>query len=168
MKVDSQNNIRKPNNIQGQNGSPLAPWQNAGGRLASGQAYWQGVFPGVPRTLARRRAAEYLGRDAEDVVAEYFQAQGCIILARRLRTKAGEIDLVAANAGCLIFVEVKARRCLVDAAYAVLPRQQARLLEAASLALAQNPGWAREEMRFDVALVAGGNVEMLPDALRYS
>lgn len=154
--------------IENHNLAPLTPRQNAGGGVAAGRAYWQGVFPARPRNVARRRAAEYLGRGAEDVVAEYLQAQGCVILARRLRTKAGEIDLVAADADCLIFVEVKARRCLADAAYAVSPRQQARLLEAASLALAQNPGWERAEIRLDVALVAGATVEILPDAIRYS
>ncbi len=163
-------NLCEPKGMKAENHNlaPRTPRQNAGSGISAARAYWQGVFPARPSTVARRRAAEHLGRDAEDAVAEYLQAQGCIILARRLRTKAGEIDLVAADADCLIFVEVKARRCLADAAYAVSPRQQARLLEAASLALAQNPGWARAEMRLDVALVAGATVEMLPDAIRYS
>jgi putative endonuclease len=116
---------------------------------------------------AKRRAAEIMGRGAEHEVAAQLQARGFTILAQRLRTGAGEIDLVAADDGRLVFVEVKARRCLADAAYAVSPRQQARLLQAANLALAFNPGWAREEMRFDVALVAGGIVEMIEDAIRY-
>jgi putative endonuclease len=120
-----------------------------------------------PRALARRRAAECLGRDAEVLVAERLEAKGYKILARRLRTKAGEIDLVVADAKRLVFVEVKARTCLAEAAYAVSPRQQARLLEAASLALAQHEEWARAEMRLDVALVAGDAVEILQDAIRY-
>ncbi|HYP62521.1 MAG TPA: YraN family protein, partial [Acidocella sp.] len=62
--------------------------------------------------MARRRAAESLGRDAEDLVAQGLEAQGYKILARRLRTKAGEIDLVVADAARLIFVEVKARNSL--------------------------------------------------------
>ncbi len=116
---------------------------------------------------ARRRAAEILGRGAEAQVAVLFEAQGYTILANRLRTGAGEIDLVAANAARLRFVEVKARRCAADAAYAITPRQQARLLEAASLALALHPGWARGEISFDVALVSNGNVDILEDAIRY-
>ncbi|MCB5944938.1 YraN family protein [Acidocella sp. KAb 2-4] len=116
--------------------------------------------------LARRRAAQALGCGAEDLVAERLVAKGYQILARRLRTKAGEIDLVAANAGRLLFVEVKARASFTEAAYAVSARQQARLLAAAELALALHPDWAREETRFDVALIAAGGVEMIEDALR--
>jgi putative endonuclease len=116
---------------------------------------------------ARRRAAETLGRGAEDVVAQQLEAQGFNVLARRLRTGAGEIDLVVADAGHLVFIEVKARGSFAAAAHAVSARQQARLLEAASAALAQHEGWARDEIRFDVALVAGGAVEILADAIRY-
>ena len=121
-----------------------------------------------PRAPAKRRAADILGRGAEDVVARLLEAHGFAVLARRLRTGAGEIDLIVADERRLVFVEVKARGCLADAAYAVSARQQARLLEAASLALAQHEDWARDEMRFDVALVAGAAVEILVDAIRYS
>jgi putative endonuclease len=97
-----------------------------------------------------------------------LEDNGFSVLAKRLRTGAGEIDLVAANAQILIFVEVKARRSLTEAAYAVSSRQQARLLVAAGVALAMYPGWERAEMRFDVALVAGGAVEMIENAIRYN
>jgi putative endonuclease len=119
------------------------------------------------RAPAKRRAAELMGRGAEDVVAARLESQGLTVLARRLRTGAGEIDLVVADAHRLVFVEVKARGCLTDAAYAVSARQQARLLEAASVALASHEDWTRDEIRFDVALVAGGAVEILADAIRY-
>jgi putative endonuclease len=120
------------------------------------------------RAPAKRRAAEVMGRGAEDLVAQQLEVQGFAILARRLRTGAGEIDLVVADAERLVFIEVKARGCLADAAYSVSARQQARLLEAASVALATHEDWARDEIRFDVALVAGGAVEILPDAIRFS
>ncbi len=88
------------------------------------------------------------------------------MLAQRLRTGAGEIDLVVANAEKLIFIEVKSRKSFADAAYAVLPRQQARLLEAAGAALAAHADWERPETRFDVALVCGGQIRHIPDAIR--
>lgn len=87
-------------------------------------------------------------------------------MAQRLRTPAGEIDLVVADAETLVFVEVKARRCLSDAAYAVLPRQQMRLLNAAESAMAAYPDWCRPSARFDVALVSGGMIEQIKDAIR--
>lgn len=125
------------------------------------------IMPVRRRAPARRRAAEVFGRSAEDEVARRLEEQGFTVLARRLRTGAGEIDLVVADEARLVFVEVKARASITAAAHAVSPRQQARLLEAATVALAAHESWARAEIRFDVALVAGGSVEILADAIRY-
>jgi len=129
---------------------------------------WPAPVVAKIRAPAKRRAAELLGRGAEDEVARRLEGQGFTVLARRLRTGAGEIDLVVADDERLVFVEVKARSCLADAAYSVSARQQLRLLEAASLALATHEDWTRPEIRFDVALVAGAAVEILVDAIRYS
>jgi len=115
---------------------------------------------------AKRRAAETRGRQAEDEVASLLRGRGFEILALRLKTSAGEIDIVAADARCLVFVEVKARASVSEAAYAVSPRQQARLIQAAALVMARNASWARPETRFDAALVAGGGIEIIEDAIR--
>ena len=72
----------------------------------------------APKRTARRRAAEVFGRNAEHDAAAYLVAQGFVVLAQRLRTPAGEIDLVMANRDILLFVEVKARSSLAEAAYA--------------------------------------------------
>ncbi|HQT64949.1 MAG: YraN family protein [Acidocella sp. 20-57-95] len=118
-------------------------------------------------SLQKRRVAECKGRLAEDQVAAIWSGRGFDILARRFITKSGEIDLILADADILVFVEVKARASLSDAAYAVLPRQQRRLLEAAELVLAEHANWQRPSMRFDVALVCNGEVEHIEDAIRY-
>lgn len=115
---------------------------------------------------ARRRAAEILGRQAEEEVAARLQEQGFEILALRLKTGAGEIDIVAADAQRLVFVEVKARPSFLEAAYAVSYRQQARLIQAASAALACNEAWARAEIRLDIALVAADGTQFIEDAIR--
>lgn len=114
---------------------------------------------------AKGRAAEYLGRQAEEKVADLLYRKGYQILARRLQTGAGEIDLVVSNARSLVFVEVKARANFADASYALLPRQQARLLRAADAALAHHAEWARPETRFDVALVAQDDIRIIENAL---
>jgi putative endonuclease len=121
-----------------------------------------------PLSCVKRRIAETLGRKAEDMVALELQAKGFHVLAQRLRTGAGEIDLVLADAETLVFVEVKARNSLAEAAYAIAPRQQARLLEAASLALALHEDWQRPATRFDVALVCHGTTHLIEDAIRYN
>lgn len=114
---------------------------------------------------AKRRAAEHLGREAEAAVASLLQRKGYGVLAQRFKTGAGEIDLIVANKQRLIFIEVKARPNFADAFYALLPRQQMRLLKAANAALACHPQWVRPEMRFDVALVAQNDIQMIENAL---
>jgi putative endonuclease len=115
---------------------------------------------------SNRRQAEARGRQAEDSVAAIWRSRGYDVLAQRLRTQSGEIDLVVANPSTLIFVEVKARQSFSQAAYAVQPRQQSRLLEAASAALAEHAEWHRPDTRFDVALVCNGAIRHIRDAIR--
>ena len=117
---------------------------------------------------SRRQAAEIRGRTAEASVAAIWQAQGFSILAQRLRTGTGEIDLVVADQATLVFVEVKSRKSFTEAAYAVLPRQQSRLLQAADSALALHEEWNRPNIRFDVALFCNGAVLQIEDAIRQS
>ena len=50
------------------------------------------------------------GKLGEDLAAEALQRKGYAILARRYRTRYGEIDIVAQDEDTLVFVEVKARR----------------------------------------------------------
>jgi putative endonuclease len=118
--------------------------------------------------VSHRRQAEVRGRQAEDSVAAIWRSRGYDVLAQRLRTQSGEIDLVVANPSTLIFVEVKARQSFSQAAYAVRPRQQTRLLEAASAALAEHADWHRPATRFDVALVCDGAIRHIRDAIRYN
>ncbi len=88
-------------------------------------------------------------------------------MARRARTGAGEIDLVAERGGLLAFVEVKARPSLAEAAAALGPRQRARLAAAAECWLAENPSHGAAGVRFDVLLVAAdGAVRRVADAFR--
>ncbi len=122
------------------------------------------------RTAVRRspkhQAAESRGRSAERFVAQHWEALGFSVLAQRLRTKAGEIDLIVADDETLVFVEVKSRKSFAQAAHAVMPRQQARLFQSAHSVLADHDDWARSNMRFDIALVCNGSVEHIHDAIR--
>ena len=118
------------------------------------------------RTESGRRS-QARGITAETRAAAALEQEGWIILARRLRTGAGEIDLVAGRDGLTAFIEVKARPTLTDAAWALGPRQRARLLAAAEAALAAHADWGRGGVRFDVMLVdAAGSVRRIADAFR--
>ena len=66
----------------------------------------------------------------------------------------GEIDLVARRRNLVAFIEVKARASLDEAAYAVTPRQQARIIEAAQAWLMAHPEHAELDLRFDAMLIA--------------
>jgi putative endonuclease len=121
----------------------------------------------MPRAPVIREAAEARGRAAEQCAAAALAAEGWRVLARRVRTPAGELDLVAERAGLLAFVEVKARPSLTEAAFALGPRQQARLMAAAEAWLAANPGHGAAGIRFDVVLVdAAGRMRLIADAFR--
>lgn len=110
------------------------------------------------RSLARRRAAERRGRFSEVWAALLLLLKGYRILAWRLRTRAGEVDLVARSpSGILCFVEVKARRDRAQAVESLGPRQRARIARAAELYLAKRPGLAAKGLRFDTVLLARGS-----------
>lgn len=114
---------------------------------------------GNPRAAAPERVAAFrTGLSAESRAAAYLIAKGFRILSRRWRSPLGEIDIVARRRGLLIFVEVKARATLDEAAEAVTQRQQRRIAQAAEAWLATFPKTAFTDARFDAVLVAPGKL----------
>ena len=109
--------------------------------------------PAKPASAARV-AAFRTGLSAESRAAALLMAKGYRILARRFKTPHGEIDLVARKRNLIAFIEVKARASLDDAAYAVTPRQQARIIDAAQAWLMAHPEHAEFDIRFDAILIA--------------
>ena len=102
-----------------------------------------------------RQIAERRGHKSESLAALWLRLKGYRILARRLKTRAGEIDLVAAAPfGPVCFVEVKARGLARAAAESVGPTQQTRIARAASLYLASRPHLSRRGARFDIVAIA--------------
>jgi putative endonuclease len=101
-----------------------------------------------------RVAAFRTGLSAESCAAAYLMAKGYRILAKRFRTPYGEIDIIAKRRNLLAFVEVKARATLDDTAFAVTPRQQGRIIDAAQAWLATHPEHANFDLRFDAMLIA--------------
>ena len=106
--------------------------------------------------LANKRAAERRGRRSETWAAMFLMAKGYRILGRRVRTHAGEIDLVSLPPfGPVCIVEVKTRAPGRDATEAVGPVQWTRIARAACLYLASRPQLQGRGARFDVITVAG-------------
>ncbi len=105
--------------------------------------------------VAVRRRAEKRGRRGELLAAALLVCKGYRILGRRVKTRAGEIDLIARSPrGVVCFVEVKARPDLGLATEAIGSRQRARIVRAAELYLAGK----RSEMRFDVITIVPGRL----------
>ena len=101
-----------------------------------------------------KRARRYLrGVRAELLACGLLRLKGYAILARRLRTPLGEIDILACRGDTVVLVEVKQRPDLATAAGAIAPRQQERLAHAARFVLAQRPELRKHTFRFDAVLV---------------
>jgi putative endonuclease len=96
------------------------------------------------------------GWDAEAEAAAYLRTQGYDILAQRLRTPAGEIDLVARLGDTLVIVEVKARPTTDAGLTAISKRQRQRLTGAAAWLLGQDPAFAHCSVRFDCIVAVPG------------
>ena len=102
-----------------------------------------------------RRAATF-GQVAESAAEQFLRLKGYRILARNLRSRLGELDLVAESGDIVVFIEVKARRTSVygGVSYAVSGRKQDRLIRLATQYLAQHRLEDRL-CRFDVVLYHG-------------
>jgi putative endonuclease len=120
--------------------------------------------------LARRKrgqAAHASGIAAEQAACAALIADGWTIHARRLRTKAGEVDAVAEKAGILSIIEVKSRPTLAEAAIALTARQRSRLVSACEIILGRHPDWGANGVRFDILVVdRSGRVRRIADAFR--
>lgn len=116
---------------------------------------------------SRKRGAERYGRAAEARAARALEDDGFVILARRRRTAAGEIDLVARRGDLTVVVEVKARGRAAEAAETLSARQRARLLAATGALMAEEPEWFGGELRFDVVVLGrDGTLRRIADAFR--
>lgn len=109
------------------------------------------------------------GLEEESRAARFLESCGLVILDRRWRSVAGEIDLVARDGASVVFVEVKAR---ASAAFggpeaAVDGPKRRRLARAAEVYLSEK-GLAECPARFDVVAVTPEGIRHVVDAFRPS
>ncbi|WP_099865852.1 YraN family protein [Pararhizobium haloflavum] len=106
---------------------------------------------------ARRRQAERRGHRGETLAAIALRLRGYRILARRFRTRAGEIDLIARKGDVIAFVEVKARAGTLLAIDAVPAATQRRIRAAGDIWLAQQYDRGRDysgyTWRYDIVVI---------------
>lgn len=103
----------------------------------------------------KKHQAEKRGRQAERIAAWWLRLKGWQIVGRRMRTPAGEVDLVARRGSMIAFVEVKARGSAAELDLAIDERRLARVAAAAEI-LWHDLAKAGDDMRIDVILLAPG------------
>ena len=93
------------------------------------------------------------GKRGEWLAAAALRLKGYRILARRYRTKLGEIDLIALRGDLVLIVEVKVRKTLVEAMESIASQSQRRIEAAADLWLAKQRHPGRLTIRFDMVAI---------------
>lgn len=104
-----------------------------------------------------RLAAERRGHKGEARAALWLQLKGWRILARRLRTPVGEIDLVARRGKTVAFVEVKARATSAEADLS-LDRHRLRRVAAAANAVMARYVQDGDVSRIDAVYIVPGRL----------
>ena len=102
---------------------------------------------------ARRFKAYRRGHRGEWLAALALMAKGFRIVARRYRTKLGEIDLIARRGDLDLIVEVKVRATLIEAMDAIARQSERRIEAATDLWLSCQPDHGRLSIRFDMVAV---------------
>lgn len=103
--------------------------------------------------MRNRKAAERRGRFGGGLAAIWLNLQGWTIVARRVRTPLGEIDLIARRGRTTLFVEVKTRATGAGLGLAIDQHRLSRVAAATNMLTARfaRPG---DDIRIDVILLA--------------
>jgi putative endonuclease len=99
-------------------------------------------------------ARQALGKLGEDLACQALESRGHAIIARRYRTDHGELDIVSAHNGFIVFVEVRARSgdAFGDPAESVTAQKQQRLVTMAMDYVARHR-LEHSPCRFDVVAI---------------
>jgi putative endonuclease len=126
------------------------------------------------------RSAAARGAAAEDCAALFLQARGLTVIARNLRCKAGELDLVCLDGEMLVIVEVRlrSRPDFGGATASVTAHKQRKLIRATRFFWQREPAWRTRILRFDVVALgslspngssnAAPHIDWIKDAFRSS
>lgn len=108
--------------------------------------------------MSEKRA---IGDALEAATEQWLVAQGLRPLARQVRYRLGEIDLVMVHGEVLVFIEVRYRATAShgDGLDSITRAKRSKLVRAASLFLQGHPRYANTPCRFDVVAVSGASTE---------
>lgn len=107
-----------------------------------------------------------IGSEKELLASEYLQQQGYEILEQNYYTRSGEIDLIAKEAGYLVFLEVKYRKTTANGypEEAVTYQKQQRLIRAARYYMLTHGFGEYTPCRFDVVAITGAQIRLIRNA----
>ncbi|MBF0193319.1 MAG: YraN family protein [Magnetococcales bacterium] len=113
-----------------------------------------------------------LGNQGEQKACDYLQQKGYFIIDRNVRSRFGEMDLVAMDGETLVFCEVRSRggQAIDEAAQSIGAAKQQRLVRLAQAYLQKRPELGDYECRFDAILVqkvgSVWSINLITDAFR--
>lgn len=108
----------------------------------------------------RKSFSKGLGKLGEEIAEELLRSKGYQILKRNFRFGKGEIDIIAKDGDCLVFVEVKSRKNYEfgEPEYSITKSKQRQLKKLAEAYFYVN-GIAEQLCRFDVITIVGEKKE---------
>ena len=109
-----------------------------------------------------------LGNRGERLAARYLRRQGFKILSHQYSNRLGEIDLIALDSDCLVFVEVKTRRSRAagDPVEAITLGKQKQLTKLA-LTYLKRHNLLEKSARFDVVAILWPDGSQDPQITHY-
>ena len=101
--------------------------------------------------------AESRGKQAEALAAYFLTRQGLRIIASNFRCRLGELDLIAIDADCLVFIEVRYRQNnqMMDVSETLTADKQRKLIKASQFFLSNHRQYHHHNCRYDFIGVTG-------------
>jgi putative endonuclease len=112
----------------------------------------------VSKTAKAGLSTRQIGQDGEALAAKALQERGFCIIARNLRSRKGEVDLIALDGEALVFIEVKNWPAygIEDLALAVNKKKQNRIIETAKYFIDTHREYCYNPVRFDIVYLRPG------------
>ena len=112
-----------------------------------------------------RESTRTIGRNGEEIAAEYLRNNGYRIVEKNYKNRFGEIDVIAKDGNTVVFIEVKTRNTpsYGTPSSAVDSKKQQRIGKVALTYLTKK-GLTQHPVRFDVVSICDGEIEVIRDA----
>lgn len=112
-----------------------------------------------------KESTRAIGRDGEEIAAEYLTNSGYRIVEKNYKNRFGEIDVIAKEGSTVVFVEVKTRKTSFYGApsSAVDFKKQLRIGKVAVAYLTEKR-LTHHPVRFDVVSICDGEIEVIRNA----